>query len=282
MRFILGLVCSLSVGVGCGTDRAAMRPADGPGQGGRRTSGYGVGMVDDDRANDDGLQVQAEHGFLSENDVEDTIRARWSQLTRCYEEAGTARDFAGGPVTLKFFADGRGAISEVRVLQSRLGNFDVERCLVNAGRAITFPRPQGGATSFEYTLEFRSSGELPVVDLASGDVERALPPLLPQLAAACQRLGADALSATLYLEPSGIVRSVGFAAPTTLDLDAAQCLSDEMRRWSLPVEGLRGMGRVTVALRSQDLLAPPEPPPTPPRRGRSPSAPRAPRGAAKR
>jgi hypothetical protein len=240
-----------------GPRAAAPRPAAGA-----RPSGYEVREAVPEAPERDGLQVRMESGFLSQEEAEESVRGSWRRLSRCYDEAGPARDFAGGQVKLRFAVDPRGRVAEVRVVESRLGSFEVERCLVGVGREIVFPRPQGGGTSFEYTLEFRSTGERSVVELPVADVQPLMPALLPHLAADCQRLGADALEATLYIEARGSVRSVGFASAAALDDEAANCVSASIRRWTAPVEALRGgtLGRVTLALRAEDLVAPPPPP----------------------
>jgi hypothetical protein len=226
-----------------------------------RTTGYEVREARDDEPERSGIAVQAEHGTLRQDEAEDAIRSRWTTLVRCYARAGEAQRYAGGSVTLRFFVGLDGRATDVHVLESRVGNFDVERCLVHEGRTVAFPQPKGGPATFEYSLEFRSTGEVSVVDLPAEDVTGELPGFLPRLAAECdQRLGADEVMATLYIEGRGAVRSVGLAADAALDADAALCVAGALRRWTVPVPVRSGaVGRVTLALRQQDLLSTPPP-----------------------
>lgn len=201
-------------------------------------------------SDDDGLQLTGEQGFLSQGEAEAAIQRRWSELVRCYEEAGTARDFAGGPVKLRFFVDVQGRVPDVHVLESRLGSFDVERCLVRIGRTIVFPRPQGGLqTSFEYSMEFRSSGAEPVVDLPEGALDQALAASLVDVTAQCGPIVGE-VTATIYVAPTGTVLSVGLASSGPLPEELATCLARSLRRPLSPLPGASAISRGQVALHS--------------------------------
>jgi len=198
----------------------------------------------------DGLQLTGEQGSLSQGDAEAAIQRRWSELVHCYEEAGTARDFAGGPVKLRFFVDVQGRVADVHVLESRLGSFDVERCLVRIGRTIVFPRPQGGMqTSFEYSLEFRSSGVQPVVDLPDGALDQTLAASLAEITARCGQIVGE-VTATIYVDSMGTVLSVGLASSGPLPEELAACLARSLRRPLPPLPGASAISRGQVALHS--------------------------------
>jgi TonB family protein len=244
----------------CATESAAVSESGAPAASGR-TRSYTVRAAAGDDPEVGGVELQAEHGYISQEDAEDAIKDHWRDLVRCYDEAGAARAFAGGAVRLRFMVDLAGRVSAVQVLESRLGNFAVERCLVSVARTITVARPKGGTASFEYSLEFRSTGELAVIDLPEGQLDGSITAWLPQLAADCRQLGVDEMTATLYIEPHGVVRSVGFASTATLDADAADCVAQSLRRWNVPVPVKAGVCRTTLALHNRDLLDPPAPPP---------------------
>ena len=155
--------------VGCATGGGSQSPEAGASA---RTSGYGVARARTSGDEPSDVGMRSEQGSIDQDDAEDTIRQNWSRLTRCYEQGGSARDFASGQVTLRFSLAVDGSPTEVHVLESHLGSFEVERCLTTTAREIRFPRPHGhGRASFEYSLEFRSSGEIPVIDLPEGAAE---------------------------------------------------------------------------------------------------------------
>jgi hypothetical protein len=250
--------------LGCATGGA-------PGRGGthepgsaRRTSGYEVREAADGEDGDGSrLQLEQDHGFISQEAAQSALARRWADLRNCYHAAGTSAAFAGGRVSLRFVVAASGATSEVQVRETQLGNFDVERCLVDTGRTVAFPAPRGGAsTTVDYTLEFRSTGEVAVIDLPDDAVAANLPALLgQQLGTRCPTLGGEEVFATVYVNAGGAVQSAGLAAPTSLDQEAATCLAQALHLATIPLRGLRGgnLGRLTIALRAADLLARTEP-----------------------
>jgi len=260
MRLLLPPV-SLALLGACATATSEVVPARAT----RRTSGYEVREAITEAPDSSGMAFDAEQGYLSEADAEEAIKRRWRQLVGCYEQAGPVRDFASGVVKLRFVVDGDGRAVDVYVLESHLGSFEVERCLVSVGRSIVFPRPQGGGrTPVEYSMEFRSSGGIPVVDLPDGELTGQLSTWLPRLAAECRDLAVADVMVTLYIEPHGNVRSVGLASAASLSDEAALCLSRSLLRWIVRLEGPSALRRVQVALRREDLLNAPKPPEGPP------------------
>lgn len=209
------------------------------------------------------LQVSLQHGVIGQDAAQEAIMARWSELTRCYGKAGPAMGFAGGAVSLRFLVDAGGTTTDVRLVETRLGNFEAERCLLAVGRTVRFPRPTGNAEAqVDYTLEFRATGAIPVMELPAGHIEPALPALFGRLHAECERLGADQVTATVYLDAAGAVRSVGLASESSVDERAAACVAAAIRRWTARLEAVQGgVARVMIPLRSVDLVAHREPSP---------------------
>ena len=203
------------------------------------------------------MAIQATQGSLDREDVAGAVDPHFDKLVRCYDSAEPARDFASGQVTLRFVIGLDGKSTLVHVRSSDLGSWEVERCLVAEAARIRFPRPQGyGVATIEYSLEFRSTGAVPVVDLAPTALDGDLPMMGVRLAEDCAGLGIDQVRATLYVDRRGRVRSVGFSSLTPLSPERAACLSRSLRRESLAVE-LPGtaLGRVAIDLRNADVLA---------------------------
>jgi hypothetical protein len=129
------------------------------------------------------------------------------------------------------------------VVESGLGNYEVERCLVEVGRRMVFEAPNGRkATTFDYPVEFRSTNQVAVMDIDGIKIERDVAAFLPQLAPCGQLAEGDAV-AIMYIEPNGLPGSVGLAAGSALDEDAGDCVVQTVRRWrmsaSLPGRVLR-------------------------------------------
>jgi TonB family protein len=226
------LVLVAAVGWGCGGDKEARRP-DSFVEGGPE---YKLAAAKRKRAATDpapGMELRHEVGVLESADVEGTLEKHFDEIRGCYQRAGKAQKYAAGKVLLRFVVAGDGHADDVLVVESDLGNYGVERCLVEVGRRITFRAPDGRrATTFDYPVEFRSTGEKTVLDLDGPKVEHDVSVLMPQLAA-CGQLSTRSVAAIMYIEPNGFPGSVGLAASTTLDEDVGDCIVQTIRRWKM-------------------------------------------------
>jgi TonB family protein len=221
----------VSVGMGCGSDKEARKNAEGGAE-------FAVKQRPRPRQRQPAepppaMQMDNEVGVLDGRDVEEALEAHFAEVRGCYQRAGKAQRYAGGKVLLRFLVAGDGRAQDVLVIESSLGNYDVERCLVEVGRRIVFNAPLGGkATTFEYPVEFRSTNQIVVLDLDGPKVERDVAAFLPQLAS-CGQLTADAAMAIIYIEPNGFPGSVGLAAGSALDEDVGDCMVQTIRRWRM-------------------------------------------------
>lgn len=231
------LILAVAVG-GCGSDKAARNGSEGgPEFALKRARKAPQKPVGSEMALDNEL------GVLDSNDVEQTLEQHFEEIRGCYARAGKAQRYAGGKVLLKFFVAGDGRATDVLVIESTLGNYDAERCVVDVGRRITFDAPSGRkATTFEYPVEFRSTGQMGVLDVDGIKVERDVASFLPQLAA-CGRLSEQDATGVMYIEPNGFPGSVGLASQAPIDEDTGDCMVQTIHRWrmsaSLPGRALR-------------------------------------------
>ncbi|HXJ23564.1 MAG TPA: TonB family protein [Polyangia bacterium] len=181
------------------------------------------------------MSLSSEVGVVDSADVEATIQDHFDEVRGCYARAGKAQKYAEGKVLLRFLIAGDGAAQDVWVLESSLGNYDVERCLVEVGRRIHFNAPAGNkATTFEYPVEFRSSTGVAVLDIDHTKAEHDVATLMPQLAA-CGRIADEDVNAIVYIEPNGLPGSVGLAGAAALDEDAGDCVVQTIRGWRLSI-----------------------------------------------
>jgi TonB family protein len=180
------------------------------------------------------MGLENEAGVYEGQDIEETMHAHLNEVRGCYERAGHAQRYAAGKVTLRFTVSGDGSPLEVLVVASELGNFDVERCVVQVCRRVKFPAPEGHkATTFEYPVEFRSTDEVRVQDLDdSAKLDRDVATRLHSLAP-CGSITDTGASALFYIEPNGSISSVGLSADSALDEQASTCTIKEMRHWKM-------------------------------------------------
>lgn len=209
------------------------------------------------------MGLQNEIGVYDSADVEETMAAHMEEARDCYRRAGKARRYAAGKVNLRFMVDGTGKPQDVLVIATDLGNYDVERCLVDLARGVQFPAPAGHkATTFEYPVEFRSTREVEVQDLEDSlKVDRDVAALMHSLSA-CGAVTANGASASFYIEPNGFIASVGLAGDSAFDEEAGACTVKEMRRWKMSASLPGRMLRCRVNIPAVIAAAEPSPPPS--------------------
>jgi TonB family protein len=227
---VLAIFLGIGAGVGCSSDKAA-RQEGGPEHALKRHgSRGGIHAADPNPA---GMSVDQELGVLDTEEVEATLKEHFDEIRGCYHRAGKAQRYAEGRVMLRFLVGGDGLSQDVLVVESTLGNYDVERCLVEVGRRVSFHAPAGHKpTTFEYPVEFRSTNQQAVLDVDGLKFDHDLSVFMPQLAA-CGQLTFEGANAVIYIEPNGFPGSVGLAAGTTLDEDVGDCMVQTIRGWKM-------------------------------------------------
>jgi TonB family protein len=224
------LVSSAALAMGCASKPATMAD-DHPG---KHRSGKAKQGTFESSAGAGQMGLQNEVGVYEVSDIEDTMSAHMDDVRACYRRAGHAQRYAEGKVTLRFSVSGNGTPSDVLVVATDLGNYDVERCLVEVGRRIKFPPPDGKkATTFEYPVEFRSTHGMQVQDLDDSlKLDHDIATFI-HLLAPCGAVTETGASARFYIEPNGNIGSVGLAADSALDEQAGACVVKEMRHWRM-------------------------------------------------
>jgi TonB family protein len=254
----LTLALATSGVAGCASDEGARRSGEHERAGIRKEDENSPTGETRRRADDpSGMHLETELGVLETADVEETLQGHLADVRACYRRAGKAQDYAGGRVLLRFLVAGDGHVDDVWVVESSLGNYSVERCVVDIGRHLVFGAPTGNrATTFEYPIEFRSTNQMAVLDIDGLKVEHDIAAFLPQLAS-CGRVASQAVAAIMYIEPNGFPGSVGLAAGATLDEAAADCVVQTIRRWKmsavLPDHVLRANFTIPTVIAQADV-----------------------------
>lgn len=216
-------------GIGCGGDKAARKDAQGGPEFAMARRKPAPKPVDPGAS----MTLDNEIGVMDTDDVEATLQEHFEDVRNCYERAGKAQRYAGGKVLLRFMVDGDGKAQDVWVLESSLGNYEVERCVVEVGRKIHFHAPNGNKpTTFEYPVEFRSQSGMEILDVDGPKVEHDVAVLLPQLAG-CGQLATERVNVNVYIESNGVPGSVGLATAAALDEDAGDCVVQTIRTWRM-------------------------------------------------
>ncbi len=171
--------------------------------------------------------MQMTIGYLDDRDVDMAMGPHVPAMIRCFDRAKDARKYLSGHVGLRFLVDASGEVTDVLVISNALGNYAVERCLVATGKQMHLPPPEGNqATDFEYSLTFRSTGEVAVEDWAGQELSASLGERATALRA-CGSLGPMPVEAIAYVQSDGSIGSVGLASTGSIDPTAGACTIEQ-------------------------------------------------------
>jgi len=197
---------------------------------------------------DDGAQVVGEKGHLDPAAIDAALAPHRAAMTRCYTQKVGRRSWLGGRLVVQWQIRADGATQSVRIIESDLGAWPVEGCLLDVARQAVFAPPIGGAAELSLPLEFSVAPPLAVSDDAA--MTAAVGGQLAKLDA-CAKGGAampDDVALTIYLGPHGRAESVGFASPNQLDDGWLSCAEKAALGWRLP-ESRRRFTKLAVRYR---------------------------------
>ncbi|MBN2525833.1 MAG: AgmX/PglI C-terminal domain-containing protein [Deltaproteobacteria bacterium] len=99
-------------------------------------------------------------GSLSKDVIRRYIRQRISQIKFCYERELIANEGLSGRISIMFMISGNGSVIKSAVKESTIANANVESCIANVVRRITFPSPPDkGTVVVTYPFNLIQSGK---------------------------------------------------------------------------------------------------------------------------
>lgn len=211
--------------MGCAARTSASVPAPAP----RPTQLPPPALPDADR---DGLRVSGTLGHLDQEDVDEQLRGGLPEINRCYTEALRRRWFLGGRMELRLRVARDGRVREAAVVQSSLGCYDLERCILAVAEKLRFPPPQGGEAEISYPVAFPQRTNVPdwPQDRVAAQMARRRTEL--SLCRARQRgEPPPELRVTMYIGPGGRVASAGLSADGPISAQLGACLVARALTW---------------------------------------------------
>lgn len=223
--------------------------------------------IEDDEP-EEGVEFVNTRGRMDPAAIEAGIAPHTQALGACYTTNLNRRRWLGGHVVIHWEINKDGVVTEVRLAESDLGAWPIERCLLEVARAATFEKPIGGDADFQLPLDFSAKGSS-----VRWEEDKALRAVGGQVASldACARGGDDAgkgkskgkgkgrgktgrkgkdhgddageptvitapsdVTLTLYVGPGGRAQSVGFSGGSRLEDAWAECAEQTALAWRLP------------------------------------------------
>jgi hypothetical protein len=203
-----------------------------------------------DVSGNDGPLVTAtsEIGGMNEDAVDDAFKASVKSLQRCVDNGATRVEFLGGAVNFFLKINRQGKVDQAYLEHSTIGDRTTERCMLDALRAKTWPKPVGGEHGLaRKSFEFDPPNDVrPPTDWSEDDAAPGLRKIASDLGA-CKGGHRGAFEATLYVDTDGKVLAAGVTPPNEDGDAAVDCLVGVLEAASFPSPG-SWPAKVTVNL----------------------------------
>jgi TonB family protein len=186
----------------------------------------------------DGVTFVHKRGQMAQDTIQAGLSPHTQELTDCYMTKVGKRRWLGGHVVLHWDIKADGTVTSVKLSESDLGNWDIEKCLLEVARTATFGKPVGGDADFTVPLDFSAKGNAQV-----WDEDKSLRAIGGQVAKldTCPDKKAKKpvkpinVTVTMYVGPHGKAESVGFSSPNTEITDEwMECAAKAATSWRLP------------------------------------------------
>ena len=120
--------------------------------------------TDKDDEPQDGVTFVHKRGQMAQDTIQAGLQPHAQELTDCYMTKVGRRRWLGGHVVLHWDVKSDGTVASVKLSESDLGNWDIEKCLLESARTATFGKPIGGDADFTVPLEFSARGNAQIWD----------------------------------------------------------------------------------------------------------------------
>jgi hypothetical protein len=194
------------------------------------------------------VTATSEIGGMNEDDVDHAFTSSVKSLERCLNMGAKRVEFLGGSVAFLLKIDTGGKVSSAYLEHSTLGDRTTERCMLDALRAKSWPKPVGGEHGLaRKSFTFDPPNDVrPPTDWDEHDAAPGLKKLASQIAE-CKRGRSGRFEATLYVGTNGNVLSAGVTPPDEDGDEAIECLVGVLEAASFPSPG-SWPAKVTVTL----------------------------------
>jgi len=88
------------------------------------------------------VEISATRG-LSKEDIQKVVKRQISSMEICYQKALEKKSNIQGKATLQLVIDSKGQVTKVSLVSSKLKDKDLEQCIIQKIKELTFPAPEG-------------------------------------------------------------------------------------------------------------------------------------------
>jgi hypothetical protein len=182
--------------------------------------------------------IESEIGALDETKVKQTFEQVSGKLSACFNQGTQRLAYLAGDVRLVVRVAKDGAPRWAYVKDSTLGDRETEACMLEALKAATWPKPEGGEGLAENSFSFEPGGdERPPIAWSPQQLGAPYRGAKAALDRCRKKAGTKGLKATMYVETDGKPSAVGVSSADERGEAAAPCVVDALRAIKFPSPG---------------------------------------------
>jgi hypothetical protein len=221
---LCSLLLSLTTALACGESAPAPKTADDAPE-----------IEEEKRAGRP--QVSSEIGGLDESKVNAIFESSLSGLERCLHQGSSRVEFIGGSVSFFVMIDTSGQVEATYLEKSTLGDRDTEKCMLNALRSKSWPKPVDGEHGLaRKSFDFDPPNDVrPPADYDQEHLSKALGKISGKLNSC--KSGGGSYEATIYVATDGSVLAAGVTPPDQNGEESVDCLVSTLKEASFPSPG---------------------------------------------
>ncbi len=264
VRVVPGWVALVLASSACGSSSPPVKPVEPPPKKVTRV------IVEDEAKTEtpeEGVTFVKTKGSISKDAIQAGLEPHQTALAECYTQKVGKRRWLGGHVVLKWWLKADGKVTSVKLVESNLGSWSVEQCLLDVAWTASFGKPSGGDVDFTVPLDFSAKGnpaiwdeeqalravggQLAVLDdcndfefepkpvkaTKKSKAKKKPPPKTPdpdEKPARPEKPPSN-VTMTLYVGPGGKLQSIGFSSSTTeVGQKWSACAEKAANSWRLP------------------------------------------------
>lgn len=197
------------------------------------------------------LQMSQELGSIDERKVEQTFASLVSgTLENCHKQGRDRVEYLTGDVKVFLRIDGNGRVKYGFFEDSTLGDRETESCMLDALRAVSWPKPVGGEQGIaKRQIHFDPGGdERPPVAWSAGQLGAPWKKAKPAVSECMKKAGTGPIKATLYVDTDGKPQAVGASVSDEKGEAALACVVEVLRSTTFPSPGSYA-SKVSVEIR---------------------------------
>jgi hypothetical protein len=200
------------------------------------------------------VNVRGIEGTLSNFDVRVTMEKRGKEFGACHEPRARRVPRLAGNIEFAIRVSPAGAVSQVEVRTSDVGDRPLERCFVDVISTTPFPRPNGGEAKVTWTVMLgpARAGKDPE-QWEHGRIEHVLDKRESDLLESCAVPSDRAFLVTAYVNRRGRIVTAGVSARDGGAPEVFDCIANELRSWRMPSPRKSSLAKVSFPLGRREI-----------------------------